>query len=448
MTWWQATHEEIYACYAEEFPHYVDNLPEFRTFTRLAKMRPFMNEMPRRQAISLLGAGAVTGLAGCSSSGESTSTETATDVPTTSPTATQTATPTAVPQAKDEITAPERNRNLSIDWKTTDFPEDIASLSVHRDTVYVGLFDSTLRALDAASGEEQWSVELDNWVTLLEATESGIYAGAGSYLNSVDTDGTVEWSIHAEDHLRGVTVNNGTVYASDDAGYAYAVDIGGTLHWKTELMFSTVSDGQRTTHFGSPLGAPIVQGDTVYVTGGNYLWSLGIDDGSITSHLKFGESEITTQVVAAGNRLFYGGGPTVITAVNPDDGSSEWTFTPEDARAAGAAAPPVIAGDSMFVAANEVRDSTPVAAMYRLDTADGEVDQRTVLPGPTTWLKFIDGLLYALIDKDVYILDSETMSVAGYFSTDTESRHFLLVPANEGLYFTMGKTLYRLSTSV
>ncbi|RMB13390.1 hypothetical protein ATH50_2723 [Haloplanus aerogenes] len=102
----------------------------------------------------------------------------------------------------------------------------------------------------------------------------------------------------------------------------------------------------------------------------------------------------------------------------------------------------------MFVAANEVRDSTPIPAMYRLDTADGEVDQRTVLPGPTTWLKFIDGLLYALIDKDVYILDSETMSVAGYFSPDTESRHFLLVPANEELYFTMGKTLYRLSTSV
>jgi len=31
-----------YLCYyTEEFPHYVDNLPEFRTFTRLAKMKLF-----------------------------------------------------------------------------------------------------------------------------------------------------------------------------------------------------------------------------------------------------------------------------------------------------------------------------------------------------------------------------------------------------------------------
>ncbi|TKX83641.1 DNA primase, partial [Halorubrum sp. SS5] len=33
MTWRQATREEIYAYYAEEFPRYVDDLPEFITGT-------------------------------------------------------------------------------------------------------------------------------------------------------------------------------------------------------------------------------------------------------------------------------------------------------------------------------------------------------------------------------------------------------------------------------
>ena len=33
MTWRQATREEIYAYYAEEFPRYLDDLPEFITAT-------------------------------------------------------------------------------------------------------------------------------------------------------------------------------------------------------------------------------------------------------------------------------------------------------------------------------------------------------------------------------------------------------------------------------
>ena len=153
-------------------------------------------------------------------------------------------------------------------------------------TVYVGSGDYHLYAVDAETGDEEWSFDTEGTVAATPTVADGIvYAGGGGqHLYAIDaTSGQEQWSFATGGWITSVTVANDTVFVSNQAGLVIAVDVAsGDESWRFED-----SDEPR-------LGGLIVVDGVLYfyndggIEGELYAVEAGVDGSSDGSRVLLG----------------------------------------------------------------------------------------------------------------------------------------------------------------
>ncbi|MGA0121853.1 MAG: PQQ-binding-like beta-propeller repeat protein [Gaiellales bacterium] len=134
-------------------------------------------------------------------------------------------------------------------WRVEMAPVESSPLVVD-DTVYVGAWDAKVYALDARTGVERWSTELDAQIvasaTLIAPEQAGDRAAItigtnGGTLYALDAEtGAINWEARSNDHIGSgreyfyatPTVAYGRVYVGNTDGWMYAYGAqSGNLLW-------------------------------------------------------------------------------------------------------------------------------------------------------------------------------------------------------------------------
>jgi outer membrane protein assembly factor BamB len=168
--------------------------------------------------------------------------------------------------------------------------------TVHDGTVYVGTNGGVVHAVDATTGEKEWTftapirrppgyeksggLTYDNIAGAVSVSDESVFVSSwNGHVYALDADtGQLRWSFDATDQLEGaVTVTGDTVYATGDRNL-YVIDAAdGTLQWKLNQP-SDDADVAR--------GSPAVADGTLYVGRGTSVENMNLvavnaEDGTV-----------------------------------------------------------------------------------------------------------------------------------------------------------------------
>jgi outer membrane protein assembly factor BamB len=277
---------------------------------------------------------------------------------------------------------------------------DVNYLSVRGGTVYLSTdngqsdpYEGAVRALDAGTGEGQWTFETDRWMQSMPvATTDAVYvlsngAGEGRVFRLDRSDGSREWSEGlGSESVVSLTVVDGTVYVGEIDGTVVAMAAGdGARQWERTL-------GNRIWY------PPAVVDGTVYVTG---------DNGGVGTD-----------------------GPSTVHALDATTGEERWRYDLGPLRAT--CTPAVSVGTAYVVD----YDGT----LHALATADGS--QRFTFDGgegTSTPPAVHDGTVYLGGTEGLYALHGETGDVE--WELATEDRVDQPVGTTDALYATLDGAL-------
>ncbi|MFD1685743.1 PQQ-binding-like beta-propeller repeat protein [Halobellus litoreus] len=182
-------------------------------------------------------------------------------------------------------------------------------------TVYVGSDDSSVYAVSATDGTEQWSTSLSQYMSVRSSptvVNETVYVGLaerdGDSLYALDAKtGSVQWKVNKGGIDSSPTVIDGTLYiGSFLPGRIYAVDIDdGSSQWTYE------TNGRRVS-------SPTVAGDVVYIgSTDGVLYALDRSDGSKLWTYDTETSYLSSPIVSDGT-LYVGSG--IGRCCEPGDG--------------------------------------------------------------------------------------------------------------------------------
>ena len=211
-------------------------------------------------------------------------------------------------------------------------------------TVYVGaggLLDGTVYAVDAVTGDQNWAYEASGEIGASPPTvvDGTVYLGTGRLddsdslsdgsLYAVDAEaGEKEWAFtEPEDFVTAApAVVEGTVYAGSDGGRLYAVD---AATGEQEWVFTEPADGAGSLPPGIESSPTVVEG-TVYV-GSTDGTVYALDAASGREEWSFTEpSGVYASPTVADGTLYIGTGalgPGTLYALDAATGETEWAFT-------------------------------------------------------------------------------------------------------------------------
>ena len=198
-------------------------------------------------------------------------------------------------------------------------------------SVYFGSLDGNLYALDR-EGVESWRAPFGQVSGVPALSTAGpVYAGAASPVEemfyALHGDGSVAWSYHLQSHIvdsSPVVGPEGTIYlaasnAQTRGGSLVALNGDGSERWRYDV-------GSRLA--SSPALGP---DGTLYVGANNgNLYSLN-PDGSPKWQIPLGA--ISSSVSVGADGTIYLGTGSAYQALNPNDGSQVWSFSPVDGEA-------------------------------------------------------------------------------------------------------------------
>lgn len=269
--------------------------------------------------------------------------------------------------------------SASTDWTYLTGGNVQSSPSVVDGTVYVGSNDSTLYALAASDGSEQWTYTLDAAPFYSSpAIADGLVAIAddnGTVHAVNQSDGSGAWTHSVgSGTFSSPAIANGTVYVGGGDGLVYALDTAdGSEQW--------------TYDTGSEINAPpaVVDG-TVYIgNGAADLYALAASDGSLEWTYTQAATYIRSAPAVVDGTVYVNGGGSDTHAVATSDGSQEWLY---DAPAAMQSSP-AVANGQVFVFSSSI--------LHALAASDGS-EQWTYSFGTqgTGSPAVVDGYVYAV----------------------------------------------------
>lgn len=225
-------------------------------------------------------------------------------------------------------------------------------------TILAARADSDLVAFRASDQSELWTFSTTGYVYSAPSYADGTaFVASSRHLYAVDAaTGTEEWHVEMDDRTGGTpTVVDGTVYAGDESGSVIAVDAAsGERDWKTTVpddVYSSVAVGNGrvyATTWGEQLhaidaedgdvdwtfdtdglvrAAPAVAGETVYVASDDrHVYAVDATDGTFlwrfeTEGLARATPAIVDGTVYVGDHSgrFYALGAGSTTGANPND---------------------------------------------------------------------------------------------------------------------------------
>lgn len=153
--------------------------------------------------------------------------------------------------------------------------------TVENGTVYLGSWEESVIALDAADGTEQWRTDVGYGIrSSLAVTPDVVFAaGTGGWVSALDAaDGTIIWQTQANNYeLHSPVVTDETVFAGAFSGGTNVCALtasDGTERWQFETAEQILGDT-----FGRGIHAtPAVVDDVLFVsTGGGDVYALAGD---------------------------------------------------------------------------------------------------------------------------------------------------------------------------
>lgn len=282
-------------------------------------------------------------------------------------------------------------------------------------TIFAGAGDGYLYAVDADTGEEQWSIEIGDWqgpytvrhgVTVVDGT---VVVGADDdnwdgAVHAVDAEtGEEEWLYTCGEVQGCPTVADGTVYFGTHDNDVYALSLeSGDRHWRNETearagikMRSTTAVVDDTVYVTSddrnvyaldagsgaqqwafevedPEAAPTVADGTVLVAGESGLWGIDADAGEKLWRNPVDDPIAASPAVADGvaylpTRAWGSDSRSELVAIAIEDGQVQWRFDAgeeEDLES-----PPSIVDGTIFVGKED-------GALLAIDAETGEEQWR------------------------------------------------------------------------
>jgi len=245
----------------------------------------------------------------------------------------------------------------SVRWRTALSADPLrSSPTVYDGTVYVGGEGGSVYAVDAADGSVAWSEPTGGNVTSSPVAFDGtVYVGsANDSLHAFDAaEGTERWVFATDGDVdSSPAVVGDTVYVGSRDGSVSAVwTANGSERWSTAVGAVGTS-------------GPAVENGTVYVgvPGADEVAALNASNGSVAWTAPIGADVAGSPAVANG-RVFVGGSDGVVRALSAANGSELW----RDDLGGSIRSSPAVAGGAVFVSTGT--DGSGTLAAY--DAADG-----------------------------------------------------------------------------
>ena len=195
-------------------------------------------------------------------------------------------------------------------------------------TVYVGVLDGTLYALDAQTGKERWTYQANGHIKASPSVNNNvIYFGDGEgVFHAVDISNQhTKWQFRTEGEIISSAnfAGDRVLFGSYD-GFLYCLNReSGELIWKFEtegyvhgtpgIWTESVKESGDVRNFAIVTGCD------------SYLRVLNIDDGTQTQQVNLG-AYVGASPAISGNQIYCGTYGSEILAVNLDTGEIAWRY--------------------------------------------------------------------------------------------------------------------------
>jgi len=244
----------------------------------------------------------------------------------------------------------------TVRWSTDPISGIQSAPTVANGRVFVGINRNPfgVYALDATDGQRLWSARIGDCKTTPFVSGDTAYVGTSdSTLVALDTaTGETRWQVSGNRRLLSTpTVREGTVYIGDEAGDVYAVDAAsGERQWATLVR----QDDEIKT--------PVAAGsDHVYAAAiQGHLYALSPDTGERQWEYAELSEFLSSGVVVAGGQVFVAD-TEQLHVVGAQNGTRQWQFNPGNGTPTTAA----VADESAFV-------GTDGGQLHRFDATTGE----------------------------------------------------------------------------
>jgi len=269
-------------------------------------------------------------------------------------------------------------------------------------SLYVGSWDGYLYAVEAQTGDQQWTFETDGEVRSSPTVVDGtVYVGSwGGDFYAVDAQtGDQQWKFTNPATGSSPTLVDGTIYIGSWDGYLYAVDAQtGDQKWRLETDDEIHS-------------SPTVVDGVVYVgSWDEYLYAVDAQTGNQQWTFKSG-GDIWTSPTVVDGIVYFGSADECLYAMNSQTGDHQWTFEADD----GIYSSPTVVDGTVYVGSAD-------ECLYAVDAQTGdhqwtfEADDE-IHSSPTV----VDGTVYVgSMDECLYAVDAQTGDQKWHLKTDDE----------------------------
>lgn len=216
-----------------------------------------------------------------------------------------------------------------IEWRRGVGGEIRSSPTVDSGNVYFGSKDGNIYTLDAATGEQIWTLETEAEIVGTPAIEENtVYIGLSNTPYGEDTfyainasNGELKWSIETENEINDTAaVENGTVFIADSRGIFYALDgSSGTQKWMYETGSSRSGDSSIA-----------VSEEIVCTVAGEAVCAFDKETGERVWAFDIGYNS-TSAVAMNQNMVYTGDSEGNIYAIKMNEGLDSWRMAAEEA---------------------------------------------------------------------------------------------------------------------
>ncbi|MEE4194642.1 MAG: PQQ-binding-like beta-propeller repeat protein [Anaerolineae bacterium] len=242
-------------------------------------------------------------------------------------------------------------KNGSEVWR---YPDDVrsdagrgitffAAPAIANDLIVVGDYKSSIHAIEADSGKEEWLylAPKDKFVGQAAFADDMVFVPSADYhIYALDLDGDLQFRVETEkSNWASVVANGSSVYAPSMDHFIYAFDAAtGDIDWQTDVE-------------GAVAAAPVLENGILYIatlnmeaialdtTDGSILWRTDVEDFTWAGPTVVGDLVV---VINSTGDVF---------ALNKEDGSIAWT-----ADANGEVTAAAVAVDGGFIVVNHNMD--------------------------------------------------------------------------------------------
>ncbi|NJL92668.1 MAG: serine/threonine-protein kinase [Anaerolineae bacterium] len=268
--------------------------------------------------------------------------------------------------------------------------------AVHKDIVYVTVYDNNLYAVEAETGTLRWKFyaedELASSPAICEEENLVIFGSKDHILYAVDIrSGRVRWTLPTEGPIfSSPTVKHGHVFFGSDDGAIYAVRVNtGRKAWvqkmhapirckpfvtedrvlfgtKTGDFFSMDLGGQIKWRFKARreiLSSPVVDEGLVFVGSmDGHMYALGLENGWAAWKINTSRPVISSPALEDG-RLYFGSVSGIMYCLEAANGRERWKFDVGNSNQITSS--PAVANGAVYFGANDHK-------IYCLDIKNGK----------------------------------------------------------------------------